>query len=143
MEVVSYNSELAIANLMFKKIFSNIKIERVDPKGKSSMIDVMCKLGQRSRIVKALENSNREGMYRLPMIIINRNGYSRNGDRVNDLHNEVKYEVTSKDRRYDLLTPIPIDISYEVSVVAKYPSDVDQIASNFMVFFNSNTFISA
>jgi len=40
------------------------------------------------------------------------------------------------------LTPVPIDISYEVSVVAKYPADIDKIASNFMVFFNSNIYCS-
>lgn len=143
MEVQSFNVELAIANMMFKRVFNNIKIERTHANGEVKIIDVACKLGQRSRILKGFENSNRKGTYKLPMIVINRNGYTRNGDRLNNLHNEVKYEISSTDRRYDLLTPIPIDISYEVSVIAKYPSDVDQIASNFMVFFNSNTFISA
>ena len=77
------------------------------------------------------------------MIAINRTGYSRNGDRLNNLHNEVKYEISSSDRRYQLLTPVPVDITYDVSIIAKYPADIDKIASNFMVFFNSDIYVSS
>jgi hypothetical protein len=76
------------------------------------------------------------------MIVINRTGYTRNGDRLNNMHNEVKYETTSKYRKYDLLTPIPVDINYDVSIMSKYPSDIDQIASNFMVFFNPDVYVT-
>ena len=79
---------------------------------------------------------------RLPMIVVNRTGYSRSPARVNNLHNEVKFEMTSKYRKYDLLTPVPIDVSYDVSIIAKYPSDIDKIASNFMVFFNNDVYVS-
>ena len=78
----------------------------------------------------------------LPMIVINRTGYARAPNRVNSLHNEVKYEMTSKYRSYDLLTPVPIDISYDVSIAAKYPADIDRIASNFMIFFNNDVYVS-
>ena len=64
-------------------------------------------------------------MMKLPMIVIDRTGYSRNNERLNNMNNEVKYEVTSKNRIVDLLTPVPIDVSYDVSIVAKYPSDID------------------
>ena len=50
--------------------------------------------------------------------------------------------MTSKYRKYDLLTPVPIDVSYDVSIIAKYPSDIDKIASNFMVFFNNDVYVS-
>ena len=89
-----------------------------------------------------MENPENRGNMKVPMIVINRTGYNRNGERLNNLHNEVKYEITSSDRRYHLLTPVPVDISYEVSIVAKYPSDIDKIASNFMVFFNSDIYVS-
>ena len=35
------------------------------------------------------------------------------------------------------MTPVPIDMEYQVTVIAKYPEDIDKIASNFMVFFNN------
>lgn len=142
MEFQSYNSELAIANLLFARPFSNIRIGRTDSNGNETQIPVTCVFGQRSRILKSLENPDRRGNMKVPMIVINRTGYSRNGERVNNINNEVKYEITSKDCRLHLMTPIPVDISYDVSVVAKYPSDIDKIASNFMVFFNSDIFVS-
>lgn len=70
--------------------------------------------------MKALENPERRGNYKVPMIVINRTGYSRNGERLNNLNNEVKYEISSKNRLYHLMAPVPVDINYEVSVIAKY-----------------------
>ena len=92
--------------------------------------------------MKGLENPDKRGNYKLPMIVISRSGYSRNGDRLNNLHNEVKYELGPAYRKYHLMTPVPIDVSYDVSIIAKYPSDIDMIASNFMVFFNSDIYVS-
>lgn len=142
MIIQSYNAELAIANLMFKRIFQNIVIERSDKDGKVMKIPVMCVNGKRSRIIKNFENDSKKGMYKLPLIAINRTGYARNSERLNNLHNEVKYEFTGKYRSENLLTPVPIDISYDVVVMSKYPSDIDQIASNFMVYFNSDCYVS-
>ena len=81
--------------------------------------------GQRSRILKNWQNSEKRATVKLPLIAINRNGYSRNSDRLNNLHNEVKYEISAKNRKYDLLTPIPIDITYDVYVMSKYKQDID------------------
>lgn len=134
--------ELAIASLLFKRTFDNIRIERTLDDGSKKQILVQCMLGQRSRILKGLENPEKRGNMRLPMIIINRTGYSRQGDRLNNLHNEVKYELGPAYRKYELMTPVPVDIEYEVSIVSKYPSDIDMIASNFMVFFNSDIYVT-
>lgn len=142
MEFQSYNSELAIANLLFARPFQNIRIGRTDSNGNETQLKVSCVFGQRSRILKSLENPDKRGNMKVPMIVINRTGYSRNGDRLNNINNEVKYEITGSDRRLHLMAPVPVDISYDVSVVAKYPSDIDKIASNFMVFFNSDIFVS-
>lgn len=125
MQIQSFNAELAIANLMFLRLFSNIVIERTSKIGSKKDVKVACVLGQRSRIMKSWQNSERRANMKLPMIAVNRTGYSRNGERLNGMHNEVKHEMTSKWRSYDLMTPVPIDISYDVSIIAKYPSDVD------------------
>lgn len=142
MEVNSFNAELAIANLMFLRLFNNIKIQRKNAKGESDEIKVNCVMGQRSRIFKNWQNFENAATIKLPMIAVNRTSYTRNTERLNNLHNEVKYEITSKNRCYDLLTPIPIDISYDVIIMAKYPSDIDQIASNFMIMFNSDVYVT-
>lgn len=70
--------------------------------------------------MKALENPERKGIYTLPLISINRTGYSRNGERLNNLNNEVKYELGPKSRYYHLMAPVPVDINYEVTVMSKY-----------------------
>lgn len=142
MEFISWNNELGVANLLFMRLFNNIQIERTDKKGRKGLLKVPCMFGQRSRIVKALENPDNKAQYKVPMIVINRTGYQRQSDRLNNLHNEVKYEVSSNKRYYHLLTPVPVDISYDVSVIAKYPADIDKIASNFMVFFNNDIYCS-
>ena len=56
MEFISYNAELGCANELFKRFFSNIKIERTSKTGKKSLLSVDCVFGQRSRILKAIEN---------------------------------------------------------------------------------------
>lgn len=142
MEFMSHNAELAIANDLFERIFNNIRIQRVSKENKKSLVKVNCLWGQRSRIVKNLENSEKRGNMKLPMIVIERTGYSRNSDRLANLHNEVKYEMSSSNRKYELMTPVPVDVSYDVTVIAKYPQDIDKIASNFMVFFNNDIFVS-
>lgn len=142
MEFQSYNAELGMANLLFQRLFNNIRIERSNNKGEKSQIKVGCVMGQRSRILKNLQNPERRGNLKVPMIIIERTGFQRQGDRLNNLHNEIKYELTPAKRIYELMAPIPIDISYNVTIVAKYPQDLDKIESNFMVFFNSDLFVT-
>ena len=143
MQIQSFNAELAMANLMFLRLFNNIVITRTDTKtNETKDIKVNCFFGQTSRIFKSWQNNERKGRVKLPCIAINRTGYSRNSDRLNNMHNEVKYEMTSSYRKYDLLTPVPIDINYDVTIISKYPSDIDQIASNFMIFFNPDVYVT-
>lgn len=141
MEIRSYNAELSYANLLFKKLFDNIVIER-KTKNSSTLIDVACVIGNRSRIIKNLENSDKKGMPTLPMIIITRTGIQRNAQRLSNLHNEVLHQASSKNIIYDLYAPVPIDVDYTVTIVSKYPGDNDMIISNFLPFFNADLFVS-
>lgn len=141
MEIRSYNSELSLANILFKRLFSNIIITR--KKGNQSQeIPVKCIIGNRSRILKNLENPSKSGTYSLPMIVIQRNGINRNPDRLTNLHNEIVHSPTKKNIIYDLYTPVPIDIDYSVTLISKYPGDVDMMLGNFAIFFNSDLFVS-
>lgn len=45
MEFISNNSELALASLLFARLFRNIRIERTDKQGKSSWLTVQCVFG--------------------------------------------------------------------------------------------------
>lgn len=130
---------MATANLLFKRLFSNIWIIRSN----GERVKVTCALDQRSRIFKNLENKSKDGVYKLPFIGITRTGISKNTERLANLNNEVKYSSSSKNRSYDLYTPVPIDITYQVTIVTKFPGDVDRILSNFIPFFNKDLFVQA
>lgn len=141
MEFRSFNNELGVCNIMFRRLFQNIQIERTDLDGNKYLVPVNCVIDQKSRILKGLANPDRRGMMKLPIIAITRTGFQRNGERLNDMNNEIKYEINSYRRVYSLMTPVPVDVSYDVVVMAKYPQDIDKIASNFMVFFNSDVYV--
>lgn len=53
----------------------------------------------------------------------------------------MKYATRSNVFNYNLYTPVPIDISYEVTVASKRQGDVDRILSNFIPFFNKDAFV--
>ena len=53
----------------------------------------------------------------------------------------MKYATGSRKLNYNLYTPVPIDISYEVSIVSKRQGDIDKALSNFIPFFNKDAFI--
>ena len=134
MEIQSYNTELAYANMLFARPFSDIVLERQvkNPETKKlepKQYQVNCVFGQRSRILKSLQNPEKEGTVKLPLIAINRTGVTRNPERLNNLHNEIKYQESSTRRNYNLYTPVPVDISYDVTVMSKFPGDIDKIMS--------------
>lgn len=106
---------------MFRRLFQNIQIERTDLDGNKYLVPVNCVVDQKSRVLKGLANPDRMGMMKLPIIAITRTGFQRNGERLNDMNNEIKYEINSYRRVYGLMTPVPVDVSYDVTVMAKYP----------------------
>lgn len=136
MEIHSYNQELAIANIQFKRFFNNISIWRNNEETKFS-----CVIGNRSRIFKNWENPSKNAEYKLPMIIIQRTGITKNNDRLTNVNNEVKYSSHSQITNYNLYTPVPIDITYQVSIISKRQGDIDKALSNFIPFFNKDAFV--
>ena len=141
MEVRSGNQELAYANILFSRLFRNIVIER-QINGEKKEVQVNCVIENRSRIFKDLENPDKSATYRLPLIVITRTGYQINTARLSNLHNEVLRAPTASTRLYDIMTPVPVDVSYTVTVLSKYPGDNDMICSNFIPFFNSDLFVT-
>lgn len=75
------------------------------------------------------------------MIIIQRTGITKNNDRLANINNEVKYAAHSKQLNYNLYTPVPIDIAFQVTIVSKRQGDIDRALSNFLPFFNKDAFI--
>jgi len=75
------------------------------------------------------------------MIIIQRMGITKNSSRLANVYNEVKYAPHPSRLNYNLFTPVPIDITYKVSIVSKRQGDIDKALSNFIPFFNKDAFV--
>ena len=142
MRVISYNQELTTANLIFAQLFRNITINRKDNNSNSIIpVKVNCVIGSRARIIKALENQQEKADFTLPLIAITRTGIQRDPSRLTALHNEIRQSVNGR-INYNMITPNPINISYKVTVFAKYQSDIDLILSNWIPFFNNDVWVS-
>lgn len=140
MDFRSFNNELALAQIQFMSIFSGIVISR-DTKTGSKDIMVPCVAGQRSRILKNLENPELAPRQALPIIVVERGGFSRDTERVANLHLEQKAAPRSDMVDFNYLSPNPINVSYTVSILTKYPGDLDKILSNFIPFFNGDVYV--
>lgn len=140
MDFRSFNNELSLAQIQFMSIFSGIVISR-DTKTGSKDIMVPCVAGQRSRILKNLENPDLAPRQALPVIVVERGGFSRDTERVANLHLEQKAAPRADMIDFNYLSPNPINVSYTVSILTKYPGDLDKILSNFIPFFNGDVYV--
>lgn len=142
MRIQSFNQELTYANICFAQLFRNITINRKENDSEDIIpVKVDCVLGSRSRIIKALENQQEKADFTLPLIAIMRTGMRRDPSRLSNMHNEIRQSVNGK-IDYNMVTPNPIDISYKVTIFAKYQSDIDLILSNWIPFFNNDVWVS-
>lgn len=140
MDIPNFNNELYLASLQFARVFTGITLSRKDKSGKN--IIVPCVVGNRSRILKNRENPSLAPKIALPMIIVTRNGFSWDSSRSANLHLEKKLQPTSKSPLDpNKITPLPIDLNYTISILTKYPSDMDEILCNFLPRFNKDIYV--
>jgi hypothetical protein len=104
MKYRSYNSEILIATTLLVNVFNDIIIDRRKHGLKRDFskpvslndivqqeIEIPCVLGDRSVILKSLENE--QGRYKLPIIILQNKSIKTDTSRMVDLHNDVFYQV--------------------------------------------------
>ena len=144
MQIRNFNSELMFASILFSRLFRNITILRALNKQNTEhrTVPVNCVIGNRSRIFKHLDGTQKKGLT-LPLIVVTRTGISINSDRNTNLHNEVKQQTTKDRINYNLLTPVPIDIEFTVTLVSRWPSDIDMMLSNIIPFFNQDLYVAS
>lgn len=135
----SYHKEFRKATAQLLDVFDNIIIGRYDNRGTEvERIAVPCVYAGRSRILKSLEN--RDKTVKLPIMSISMSGVSRDAQRAMSLHDGLTYQNSST---YNYLknTPVPINITYQMDIYTRYQDDMDQIISNFGVFFNPDIYV--
>lgn len=143
MKQFSYNKEIKIATAQLIDVFNNIVVSRRDSKGNlQKKISVPCLYGARSRILKSLEN--RSANIKLPILAITITGLSRNRERVHSVNEGLIFQTHDPPTlNYEIRhnAGIPIDIEYELSIIAKYQDDIDRIISNFSVNMNPDIYV--
>lgn len=160
----SYNSEILIATTLLIDVFNDIIIDRRKHGVKRDFskavslneivqqkIEIPCILGDRSIILKSLENE--PGKYKLPLIILQTKSLKTDPSRMVDLHNDVFYQEDDQfsklDVNHHLYRPQqiskkrgqPIIIEYDMTIIAKYREDLDQIFSNWAVHFRPDVYV--
>jgi len=136
----SYNSEIRTATAQTLDVFNNIIIDRRDSSGIQKLIEVPCYYGNRSRILKSLENENKT--LKIPLITLVKGSISRDTMRVADTNNGLLFQSGTADG-YDVLKnrPQPMNIEFELSIITKYEDDMDQIISNFIPMMSPDFYV--
>ena len=140
MKYQSYNSELRTAVAQVLDVFNDIKIERLDADGQTQKtISVPSVYGSRSRILKSLEN--KEKVFTLPLISISRQSIQRDSTRCFSTKADILSQIGNSPN-HETKTPIPINITFSMSILCRYMSDLDQIVSNFVPFMNPEIYVA-
>lgn len=140
MKYRSYNREFRQATAQILDVFNRITIDRRDNQNNvQKLVNVSCVYGNRSRILKSLENKNKT--FKLPLVSISMGNISRDVSRVHDIHDGLITQ--QREWSFDPLknTPVPINIEYEMDIVTKYHEDLDQIMCNFIPFTNPDFYV--
>jgi hypothetical protein len=142
MQFRSYNREIEKATAQMLDVFNDITIDRRSPDDTSiqQLIRVPCLYAARSRILKSIEN--RDNTVKLPLICISIAGISRDSSRVHSTNNGILYQDGgSGSYQIKRNTPVPVNITYNVTIITKFQEDMDQIAGNWVVWFNPDVYV--
>lgn len=160
----SYNQQFLIAAALIANIFNDIIIQRRKHRQDRDYskpinikdilqknIQVPCIFGDRSIILKSLQNH--QGGIKLPLMVLQSGGIKTDQIRIADLHVDLIYQRDQQFTRlakdhplyspYDLRRrrPLPITIQYQLSLIAKYKEDLDQMLTNWMVHCRPDLYV--
>jgi hypothetical protein len=140
MKFRSYNGEIRTATAQTLDVFNDITIDRRNVNGVQKLIHVPCVYGNRSRILKSLENKNKT--LKIPLMVITKQSITRDTMRVADTNNGLLFQIGASDG-YDVLKnrPQPMNIDFELSIITKYEDDMDQIISNFIPMMSPDVYV--
>jgi len=100
---------------------------------RSKKIKVPCLYNTRSRIQKSIESKT--GTHTIPFIGISTGSISVDSARIHSSNEGVLHQLDGKGYDADFTPPVPINVEYNMTIVARYHSDIDQIVSSFIPHF--------
>lgn len=124
--------------IQFMNALDDCVIKRYDgAREERDQISVRIIYAPKSRTLHNLVN--RQQNLELPVISVSLGGMNRNPSRV---FNKIDGPVIMQDRMQEPMQPIPVDITLNVSFLAKYQRDMDQMISNMIPYFDPYIIIS-
>ena len=130
----------------FMAAFDDIVIGRFNKnREEKDRIEVGYVYQPKRRVIHDLEN--RAQTLKLPMVAITIGGISRNSDRSFNKIEGFTYSGTRSSGTNTatsprMPSPVPIDITINMSIIASYQTDIDQIISNFAAYTNPYIYIT-
>ena len=140
MKTRSYNNELKLATAQFLDVFNDMVVVRKTSKGQTQKsITVPCRYGSRSRILKSSEN--RGATLKLPLMATVITGMERDVSRVHSSNEFLQYALDSASLDVRDMVAVPINVSYELSMLCAFQEDLDQIICSFTAMMNPDLFV--
>jgi len=126
-----------IKNLItqFMSAFNDIAIKRYDKDRNDSgeSVGVGFMYAPKQRVIEDL--LNKSAAVALPVISVSISGVSRDTERVfNKIEGSYISTVRSADTIRKIPQPVPVNITINMSIIARYQSDIEQIISNFVPY---------
>lgn len=137
MKFVSYNKEYNVATKQLIDVFDNIVIKRFVGNAVQKSIHVPCVYGNRSRILKSLENKNKT--LSLPIIAISKQSIARDTSRVHSVNEGLMFMEPNFNLNDNVA--VPVIVTFDVTILTKFETDMDQIISNFTSMMNPDIYV--
>lgn len=140
MQARAYHFEIKDLVTGFISAFDNIIIKRYDVNRQPvNNVQVRYVYAPKQRVLYDLVNKAQN--ITLPVVSVSIGSVNRNVDRV--FNKKEGLLLSSTPSQYSRIRmPVPVDITMNVSIIAKYQSDMDQILSNFIPYNNPYIIIS-
>lgn len=106
-------------------------------------IDVKYVFGPKQRVMKDLNDLAKT--MTLPVVTIEQTSFNRDSTRTFNKNAAFFYRNSTSGKTgegYKIPTPVPMNMDINVSIIAKFKEDIDQIAQNFAAYFNPYIIIS-
>lgn len=139
MQEYNYNFEIRTLLSHFASAFNDVKIKRFDGKKYAKeAIKVPLTFAPKSHILADLVGLT--DTIKLPAIAIEIKNQSRDNERIKNKIDDLIYKNT--DGTYVNMKAIPWNINVEMTILAKFQEDLDQIVQNFSVHNNPYIIVS-
>ena len=146
MKAQAFSFEIKDLMIQFVAAFDNIIVKRYNgAREPLEKIQVRYVYAPKQRVLYDIVNSSQN--LTLPVVSVSINGVSRDNSRVFNKFSGFYFNRTQNENTRGLTsafygTPVPINIDVNMSIIAKYQSDMDQILSNFVPYNDPYIIIS-